>query len=198
MEHAELGGETKKEALEETMGRETREPGGVNVGAEGIQRIAGVGRCGDLPSVGPVRAGRLGMEYDVMAHPILTRTRLGAAIGEPPLYERTFPIKDEALVREREALAGKTRTEVDSLMQALIEERSLALSEGPAVFTGNQPAAWIARTDLFLDRNHVPEGGKLRIALSYLDENITRWYTLSLNEDERPYDWKGLKVMLQE
>lgn len=36
------------------------------------------------------------------------------------------------------------------------------------------------------------------MGLSYLDENVTKWYTLSLNEEERPYDWKGLKVMLQE
>lgn len=50
--------------------------------------------------------------------------------------------------------------------------------------------------ELFLERTHVATFAKLRVALSYLDGEATRWYALSLGPAERPRDWKGLKAFL--
>lgn len=76
--------------------------------------------------------------------------------------------------------------------------RILAASRQPPTFKGEHPAAWIAQMELFMECLGMAEDEKLAVALTFLDEKATRWYTLALPRSERPSSWSEFKVRLME
>lgn len=143
MERGELGGEIGRTPVEDMRGGTTASQGSVKTVSEGMERTMGVGQSSGSGISGPVKAEKLGAEYDVTTYPIFSKSKGISDLNETltGVYGSSYSIRGDTGPRRLEENSTRPSTEAERMLKALIEERTLALSKGPSVFRGDQPVA---------------------------------------------------------
>lgn len=133
MEHMELGGEVGKNPLEGLRASGSAGARGTSPGADEQERLVKTDRRKETTPPGPVKADRLGVEYDVMAYPVFTKMNIGGNEGESmyTTYSGQYSTAEESCYRGYEGRPGRGTQDMESLLRTLVEERTLALSRGP-------------------------------------------------------------------